>query len=138
MIKIITDVGYCYGVKHAIKTLEQASEKNKSLTLLHPLIHNIKENQSIMERTGSHLFNPETDIQPEAVVFSAHGFTKEEEKKFSGKSVIINGTCPLIISRYEKISALSPDVDIVFLGKKGHQETLGFLSHFPRMKFIDQ
>jgi 4-hydroxy-3-methylbut-2-enyl diphosphate reductase IspH len=37
MITIITDTGYCYGVKQALKILKKASREHPNVVLVHPL-----------------------------------------------------------------------------------------------------
>jgi (E)-4-hydroxy-3-methyl-but-2-enyl pyrophosphate reductase len=138
MITIITDTGYCYGVKQALKILKKASREHPNVVLVHPLIHNLTENALLLKEAKATLYDPKNPAKPGAVVFSAHGYTLEEAEAFKGICPSYDATCPLILARYQALARLDPSVSVVFLGKKGHQETLGFLSHFPSLLFVDE
>ncbi len=138
MIKVITDSGYCHGVKHAIEITEEASKIGGDLYLAHPLLHNLKENGKIMDRCG---IRPISDLKPpyenKTIIFSAHGHSPDEEV-YEGASYI-DGICPFISARYQKIKEIEASgYPLVYVGKKNHQETIGFLGTFKNAFFIDQ
>ena len=135
MIELIGDLGFCYGVNHAIETLSKAAEENHSVFLTHPLLHNKKENESLLRKNHASVLSPETDTANGAVVFSAHGHAPDEEKEYP-HAHLYDATCPLILRRYEAISKAG-DLAIVFLGKRGHQETVAFMGRFPDFLFVD-
>lgn len=138
MIKIITDYGFCYGVERAIQLLEENGKKGVQVYLTHPLIHNLPENERLMKKAHASFYSEETELSKDSVVvLSAHGHPVEEEVPFQGKVTIADATCPLIQERYRLLKNPSDDVTYVFLGKRKHQETLGFLSHFPFLHLID-
>jgi 4-hydroxy-3-methylbut-2-enyl diphosphate reductase IspH len=103
------------------------------------LIHNLTENAlCFFKKPRRSLYDPKNPAKPGAVVFSAHGYTLEEAQAFNGVCPSYDATCPLILARYQALARLDPSISVVFLGKKGHQETLGFLSHFPSLLFVDE
>ncbi|MFA6624517.1 MAG: hypothetical protein WCS80_01985 [Bacilli bacterium] len=139
MVKIITDYGYCFGVANAVKILEKTSKVYSNIYLTHPLIHNLSENAFLMQANHALLLT-ENIFPPQgsAIVFSAHGHPLEEEKPFDSNDFHkIDATCPLIRKRYEWLKNIKEDTVCFFLGKNNHEETLGFLSHFPRLVFVD-
>ena len=138
MVKIISDIGYCYGVKHAISVLKKAKDEVKHVYLTHPLIHNKSENQNLMDENNASILNGENPTEEDGILFSAHGHGKEEETPYLGKTKLFDATCPLIISRYQAIEKAREHGDFCyFLGKKNHQETIGFLKNFPFLIFLD-
>lgn len=138
MVKIITDIGYCYGVKNAIDILHQAGKENNRVYLTHPLIHNKEENNRLMEENNAAIYLKQPLTPNDAILFSAHGHGKKEEEEFLGKARLYDATCPLILKRYLRLrNSMTEDTQYFFLGKKGHQETLGFLENFPFLEFID-
>lgn len=138
MVKIITDYGFCYGVERAIHLMQEAGKKHVPVYLTHPLIHNLPENEKLMNEAGASFVTDDTKVSPESIiVFSAHGHTLEEEKRFSELATCLDATCPLIEARYKMLSSPKAGTTYLFLGKKSHQETLGFLSHFPFLVLID-
>ncbi len=139
MIKIIGQYGYCYGVENAITKLLEAGGKYSPLFLSHPLIHNVSANEALMKLTNAKLLQNKEDLKEEgAIVFSAHGHTIEQEKEYQDKTHLIDAVCPLIKQRYQLLQNHQCDnVTFLFLGKPTHQETLGFLSHFPFLTLLD-
>lgn len=137
MVKIITEYGFCFGVKHAIEMINIASKKYQHVYLTHPLIHNKVENEKIMSENHASFFNEHIEcFSNSCLVLSAHGHTIEEENKYSKNLPIIDATCPLIINRYKMIPKYDETTSFIYLGKENHQETLGFLSHFKYFNLI--
>lgn len=130
MIKIITEYGFCFGVKHAIETINKASKTYKNVYLSHPLIHNKIENEKIMKKNHANFFTENYKKESACLVLSAHGHTLIEKSQYEKLMDVIDATCPLIIERYKKIPKYDENISFIYLGKKNHQETLGFLSHF--------
>ena len=137
MVKIISDIGYCQGVQKAIDKLLNCSKMGKKVYLTHPLLHNLKENEKLMEESHATFVNKELTIQDGYLVLSAHGHPLEEEDFIQDKSYIVDATCPLILNRYQLLKEEKEDTTYLFVGKENHQETLGFLSHFPFLTFVD-
>lgn len=138
MIKIVTDYGFCYGVSHAIETFASLRKGQEHIYLTHPILHNEAENRRWMDLVGASFLRPDTILKKEdVVVLSAHGHTLEEESAYKGKARILDLTCPLILSRNRMVPQREEGVSYLYLGKKDHQETIGFLSHFPYFQLID-
>ncbi len=132
MVKIITDYGYCYGVESAIAKMKKASSSFSKLYLTHPLIHNTEENEALMKEANASFLEKEVPYcEKNGILLSAHGHSLEEEKEAEKHGKILDATCPLIVSRYQRIPKEESDISFLYLGKAKHQETIGFLSHFP-------
>lgn len=137
MIEIISEVGFCFGVKAAVDKMEEKANQGYHLFVTHPLMHNEKENDKIMLKTQASFYKQKRNPSSlDAIVFSAHGHDPVEEKEYTGYH-LVDTTCPLILSRYKRLRNENPDFCKVFFGKKEHQETIGFLTHFPEFHFID-
>ncbi len=138
MVKIISDYGYCFGVEHAIQILLDGQNRKGKVYLTHPLLHNKLENEKMMKSVSASFLTKDVCLKKEdQVILSAHGHTIEEERFLENKCVLKDATCPLILKRYQQIPPFEDGVSYLYLGKERHQETLGFLSHFPYFKFID-
>jgi 4-hydroxy-3-methylbut-2-enyl diphosphate reductase len=139
MVKIITEYGYCYGVLNAVRILEESAKRKSKVYLTHTLIHNEEENRRLLKENHAVFYAPGMPLDSDtAVVFSAHGHPLSEEEPFRNTPVLLaDATCPLIVARYQRLRNPDPEISYVFLGKGGHQETLGFLSHFPFLLFVD-
>ncbi len=134
MIYLLKHYGFCNGVKNSIEILIKACRENKGVTLLHPLMHNDMEVEKLQSeyhfRTGK-----DAVLSFDAIVFSAHGHTKEEEEQYHSHP-LYDAICPLLKKRYEILNQ-KKDIKWYFLGKNNHQETISFLSHFSDLIFID-
>lgn len=138
MVKIISDYGFCFGVEAAIEQLLSKKGAKGKIYLTHPLLHNLPENERIMKKVDASIIKDDTTLNKEdIIVLSAHGHKIEEEQRYASLAEILDCTCPLIVKRYSIIKSYDTDTSFLYLGKKNHQETIGFLSHFPYFQFID-
>lgn len=137
MIKILGDYGFCFGVEHAVSILKKAKSNENKTVLFHPLIHNIKLNEKLMKEYNAVLFNENNLNKNDNILFSAHGHTLLDEENYKQYKTY-DATCPLILNRYNKLEKeFNKETTYLFLGKKTHQETISFLSHFNYLKLID-
>ncbi len=133
MIYLLSEYGFCNGVKNSIDVLKKACNENKSVALLLPLMHNERENEKLKHM---YAFKSNTDeiSSADAIVFPAHGHTLEEEKAFSSHPCY-DAICPILKSRHD-ILKNSRNLTWYYLGKRDHQETISFLSHFPFLIYV--
>ena len=134
MIYLLKHYGFCNGVKNSIEILIKACKDNKDVTLLHPLMHNDMEVEKL-QREYHFKAGKDEVLSGSAIIFSAHGHTNEEDEKYHSHP-LYDAICPLLKKRYEILNQ-KKDLRWYFLGKKNHQETISFLSHFSDLTFID-
>ena len=137
MIKIISEIGYCSGVNNAINKLSQAGKDSKKVFLLHPLLHNIKENDFLMKNNNATYIENNNLTKESTLLFSAHGYKYKDYEYYKDKLNLVIGTCPIILSRYKLLDKEDKSLFYVFLGKKGHEESEAFISNFKFLHFID-
>ncbi len=134
MVYLLKEYGFCAGVKNSIETLKKACDENSTASLLLPLMHNEIENEKL--KSVYHFNSRKEDIKDDdAIVFPAHGHTKEEEDIFSSHNCY-DAICPILKSRYDVIEK-NRNLVWYYFGKRNHQETKAFLSHFPFLNYID-
>ena len=78
MIKIISDVGFCFGVKNAVEKLKEIKNDSGRIFLLHPLIHNALLNDKLLKENNATIFAGEDLKKEDTILFSAHGHLLEE------------------------------------------------------------
>ena len=71
-IEVANHSGFCFGVKRAIKIVEQALKKEKNIYCLGPIIHNPQVVEALMSR-GLKIVKDISIIKEGALVISAHG-----------------------------------------------------------------
>lgn len=127
-MKIITGkfIGFCSGVKRAIKIAEETG----SGCTLGPLIHNPSVVKNL-ERNG--IFNADTieDCKSDTVIIPSHGCTKEDREKIEElKLKYVDATCP-IVKRNQKIAETlkKEGYQVVIIGDPNHREVVSVLSY---------
>ena len=141
--------GYCSGVLAALKTaLEYAkAHHDEEIYLLGMLVHN-EDSVALLERLGVHVLDErkgslqdQLEAIPDevTVIFSAHGHPSVYEEIAARKRIkTIDTTCKFVLENHhlaQKTYASSDD--IVYIGSKGHLESIGFLADLPRVSFYD-
>lgn len=136
-ILLSKNLGFCYGVKEAIKKTIEFSKKHEFTYILGELIHNDHIMEELKKYNIFTLENPYDQLKEEisklliskidfGLVFSAHGHeTKLEEFVKSKKIDYIDATCPLINQIHSKFLKynLKP-TEIFYIGNKNHIESI--------------
>ena len=145
-IDIIEPNSFCFGVKKAIDLVENICDeyKDKNIILFGELVHNkfvmdqlIKKGLKVVDfdkNTAESMLNSfnSNDI----VIFSAHGHDKKYEEILKKNHVkFFDATCPIVNLSLKKIE--SSKLPIIFIGKKGHPETLASLSRNDEVYLYD-
>ncbi|MBQ4254701.1 MAG: 4-hydroxy-3-methylbut-2-enyl diphosphate reductase [Bacilli bacterium] len=148
-VDIISPYGYCAGVISALMKAKKAKDEHKdeNIYLLGMLVHNeetVRELSSlglkvIDEKKEDLLLALNRIEEGSVVIFSAHGHPKEYEEVAKRRNLkIIDATC-IFVSQNE--DAAKQDIEkgesVVYLGSKGHLETIGFLSNVKEASFYD-
>ncbi|MBQ8440135.1 MAG: 4-hydroxy-3-methylbut-2-enyl diphosphate reductase [Clostridia bacterium] len=153
-ITVAQNAGFCFGVKRATDSLENALQNAKTgeriYTLGH-LIHNEAYNEA-MEKRGVRAIS-HADIEsvassadaehPVLVLVRAHGCTRETttllERLSSGNPHFrwIDCTCPYV----KKIHKIAAETDVenqcfILIGAKDHPEVIGIMSCFEGEKYV--
>lgn len=135
MVQFITGIGFCAGVKNAISKRKEKS-KEKSIFLLHPLMHNKIENEKLRKELKATLLDQEIQTfdfpSNSIVVFSAHGTEKRKIRQAEEKGIpYIETTCPVIENRLNIFSKKYNNQILFYYGKREHPETISFLENHP-------
>ncbi|MDQ7009932.1 MAG: 4-hydroxy-3-methylbut-2-enyl diphosphate reductase [Candidatus Gracilibacteria bacterium] len=120
--------GYCAGVHRAIDILNKAIEQFPTpIYVNHEIIHN-KYIINYYEKKGI-IFGEDLKNIPEnsIMIMSAHGVGPEYIKKVKEKNIkYIDASCPLVVKVHNEAKKfLSEGYEIIYIGKKGHQEAEG-------------
>lgn len=136
-IEIIEPSSYCFGVKRAIDLVNKICEENKgkNIHLFGELIHNKTAMKPLIDK-GVKVVNftkntAESQLnsfkRDDIVVFSAHGHDKKYEEILEKKGVtFFDATCPIVQLNLKRI--IDSKLDVIFVGKEGHPETMASLA----------
>lgn len=127
------EIGFCYGVKNAIKIAKNAAESKNTkrpIYLLGNLVHNhhvnsFLENIGIIILNGSSRLEMLDQIDSGTVIFTAHGVSPKVYEKAKNKGLdIIDATCPYVEATFKLMKEkVDNGYNVIFIGKKDHPET---------------
>jgi len=120
-IKVSDNIGFCFGVKHAVELSEEAlSKKNGKIYSMGPIIHN----PQVVKELSDKGLTPVEDIdgiKEGTVVVSSHGAGAKLKKKKGIK--LIDATCPFVKKIQNRVDRLYKDgYSVIIIGKKAHPE----------------
>lgn len=127
-VKIAQKLGFCFGVRRAIKL----AQYHPNSTTLGPLIHNTKEINRLKRDFNVSVNEDITQVQDnQEVIIRTHGIPKNDLSKLKEKTQnIIDATCPYVIKPQEICAKMSEEgYQIVIFGDSSHPEIKGVMSY---------
>ncbi len=134
-IIIDSNAGVCPGVHRAIVLAEKALS-DRSLICIGDIIHNPQEIDRL-EKLGLHHLRPEkaltgdNAIKEKHAFIRSHGIERNVARRLEQKAAsITDATCPKVSRIHELVRQYAEKgYQILIVGKAGHAEVLGILSH---------
>lgn len=134
-INIAKDVGFCLGVRRALKIARESLERYGKVAMLGDIVHNEAVIRDL-NNAGIKVYQKLSDVPLDIpVLFRSHGTPREvwEEAQRKGYQ-IIDATCPLVreIHRYASILE-DDDRRVIIIGDRSHDEirAIASLLHDP-------
>ncbi len=127
-VKLARKLGFCFGVRRAIKI----AEKNKNSSTLGPLIHNYQENNRLKNDFNVGLKETYDDIQNgSTLIIRTHGIPKQVLESIATKPVrIVDATCPFVTKPQQIVEKMSEEgYEVVIFGDEDHPEIKGVKSY---------
>ncbi len=121
-------IGFCFGVKRAIDTLEKVARQRGGVETLGAVVHN----QEVLQRLagmGVRVVKSLDDIQGDTVVISAHGLEPRLEEELQARHInVIDTTCPFVHRAQIAARRLAEsDFFVVIYGDADHPEVKSIL-----------
>jgi 4-hydroxy-3-methylbut-2-enyl diphosphate reductase len=131
---LVSPRGFCAGVERAIKTVEQALEREQTtIFVLKEIVHNTVVVRSFKERGV--VFVDSVDEVPagSVIVFSAHGVAPSVRRRAQERRLrVIDATCPLVTKVHAKARRYAEEgYSIVLIGHEDHDEVAGIVGEAP-------
>lgn len=132
-MKIIAaeSMGFCFGVKRAIKLARDISGKtDEKVYTFGPIIHNPQVVQELKEE-GIIPVNNLEEIDIGYIVIRSHGIDPSVLNEIKEKGLkIVDATCPLVKKAQERARELVKEgYDVIILGEKDHPEVKGLMGY---------
>ena len=125
-VKIIEPIGLCHSASSILDEIKKNIDKYSNIYILGDVLHNEYVINYLSEKGIKYAKKIESIPKDRytLVILPAHGTSPKVFEKLK-KYNFIDLTCPKI-KRMHKFVTDNPNNDIIFLGKKGHSETLAF------------
>lgn len=128
-IKLAENMGFCFGVKRAIRIARQVRRetKDKVWTLGH-IIHNPQVVRKL-EEEGIIAVDSLSEIDTGYVIIRSHGVHPKILKKIREKNLeVVDATCPLVKKAQERAKQLvSEGYETYVVGEKEHPEVISIV-----------
>ncbi|WP_448522621.1 4-hydroxy-3-methylbut-2-enyl diphosphate reductase [Pseudothermotoga sp.] len=131
---VAENIGFCFGVERALKTVEECLERERSVYSLGEIVHN----RNVVERLkakGLKVFHENDPIPEDAkdsvLIVRAHGVAprilNELEKNFKR---VIDATCPIVLKLFERArTAKEAGYKLIVFGDENHDEMKALKGH---------
>jgi len=98
-IYLADHLGFCYGVRRAMKLTEELLDQGIKVTSLGPIIHNLPEMERLKVKGLEIVENPEDinkeNINNQVFIIRSHGLSPDIIASL-GDIKIVDGTCPYV------------------------------------------
>ena len=122
--------GFCFGVKRALETAEEAIADGQPVHSMGPLIHNPQVVQELADR-GLTPLEGGTYPARGRVVLRTHGVPPDVVAALQAAGCeIVDATCPFVKRVHEEVRRLLADgFDVVVVGERDHPEVTAIVGH---------
>ncbi len=138
-ILVAEEAGFCFGVKRALKLVNEYLNKGKKIQTFGPLIHNIPVLNDLAAK-GIRAVDTVREIDKnKTLCIRTHGIPRQVEKYLKNKGVAtLDATCPLVKKEQQIIEKLDKNRGrIVIVGDKDHPEIIAARSYAKNVTIIN-
>ncbi|MEA3239780.1 MAG: 4-hydroxy-3-methylbut-2-enyl diphosphate reductase [Candidatus Bipolaricaulota bacterium] len=123
-------LGFCFGVRRAVRMIETELEQNGPLCTLGAIVHNTHVVEGLTKKGGRLVRSFDEVPADEAVAITAHGAGEEVYAEIRERGLqLIDTTCPIVRRAQQTAANLVKDGFFVILyGEAEHPEVKGILS----------
>ena len=122
------ELGFCFGVRRAIRIIEYEAGKGKRIATLGPIVHN-KMVVARLEGLGVEVVDNIESIKEGLIALSSHGVSPAMLARISQTSNnVIDTTCPIVRSAQKAAQQLAKaGFGVIIFGDAQHPEVKGLL-----------
>jgi 4-hydroxy-3-methylbut-2-enyl diphosphate reductase len=122
------ELGFCFGVRRALKIIEDAACNGESIVTLGPIVHN----RTVVEQLkglGVGVADNLESLKGGVIAISSHGVSPVTQEKIMLKgSTVIDTTCPTVRSAQKAAQRLArAGFRVIIFGEASHPEVRGLL-----------
>lgn len=138
-IVVAEEAGFCFGVKRALKLINEYLRKGNQIQTFGPLIHNIPVLNDLAAR-GVHSVSSLAEIEKgKTLCIRTHGIDRGIEKTLRRKRIdTLDATCPLVKKEQKIIARLrAQNKKTLIVGDKNHPEIIAAKSYARRVAIVN-
>lgn len=123
------ELGFCFGVRRAIKIIEQAARTHhKSIVTLGPIVHNRLVVTRLAE-LGVEVITEIDQAEGKIIAIPSHGIAPQSLSQIHSRQLqIIDTTCPIVRSAQRAAKKLADSgFSVIIFGEANHPEVKGLL-----------
>lgn len=122
------ELGFCFGVRRAMKIIDDASKKYPAICTLGPIVHN-KTVVNRLADSGVNVIKDINRVKTQAIAVTSHGISPDLIAKLKLKNLeIVDTTCPTVRSAQRAAKKLSENgFGVIIYGDNAHPEVKGLL-----------
>ncbi|MGA2159035.1 MAG: 4-hydroxy-3-methylbut-2-enyl diphosphate reductase [Dehalococcoidia bacterium] len=128
VIKKARELGFCFGVRRALRIIEGAADGKVRISTLGPIVHN-KTVVARLKGLGVDVVEDIDDLRGGIIAISSHGVSPEVEEKIHARgAAVIDTTCPIVRSAQKAAQRLAKaGFGVIIFGEAKHPEVRGLL-----------
>lgn len=122
------ELGFCFGVRRAVRLLERAAQEQGKIETLGPVVHNQMVVDSLA-KLGVTVINSLDQFKGNVLAITTHGVGPEVLAKIQNRQLpLIDTTCP-IVQKAQRIAKKLADAGfwVIVFGEAAHPEVKGLL-----------
>ncbi len=128
VIRVAENAGFCFGVKRAMKAVNDVIGTYKHIFTIGELIHNRKVVADLAEK-GVLVVEDIDSIEPgddTLVVIRSHGVSRDIPARLEERGFfVLDLTCPFVKRVHDKLESMEDTFPVVIIGAADHPEVIG-------------
>jgi 4-hydroxy-3-methylbut-2-enyl diphosphate reductase len=138
-ILVAEEAGFCFGVKRALKLINEYQRQGKKIQTIGPLIHNIPVLNDLASRGVNYASSLAGIDKEKTLCISTHGLSRDSELRLRRKGIAtLDATCPLVKKGQKIIERLGKEGSrVVLVGDKDHPEIIAARSYAAAVTVIN-
>jgi 4-hydroxy-3-methylbut-2-enyl diphosphate reductase len=138
-ILVAEEAGFCFGVKRALKLINEFHRQGKKIQTFGPLIHNVPVLNDLAAKGIAHVSAIDQIAKDKTLCIRTHGVPRDVEHYLQRRGIAtLDATCPLVKKGQKIIERLDETRSpILIVGDKDHPEIVAARSYAKKVQIIN-
>ncbi len=138
-ISVAEQAGFCFGVKRALKLIDEYHRRGKQIQTYGPLIHNLPVLRDLAARGITQAHSLQDIDKSRILCIRTHGVPRDVERRLKRRGLTtLDATCPLVKKGQKIIARLGRGgAPVLIVGDKDHPEIVAARSYARRVTIIN-